>query len=103
MFYHQAVVFTDNLQYSHVIIGANAESGLPNGIAVDSSGQFLYVAFFETNCIRKFKVDGSFITQFGTNGSDKGQFNSPGGLVVYRRRQDGYMYAITIMTEYKYS
>ena len=91
VFYHQAVVFTDNLQYSHVIIGANAESGLPNGIAVDSSGQFLYVAFFETNCIRKFNMDGSFITQFGISGSDEGQFNSPGGLVVSKKTGQLYV------------
>ena len=83
--YHQVIVFTDNLQYSHVIVGANGQSGLPNGIAVDSSGQFLYVAFFETNCIRKFNMNGSFIAQFGTSGSDEGQFNSPGGLVLSKK------------------
>ena len=83
--YHQVVVFTDNLQYSRVIVGASGESGLPNGIAMDSSGQFLYVAFFESNCIRKFTMNGSFVAQFGTSGSDEGQFNSPGGLVVSKK------------------
>ena len=89
--YHQVVVFTDNLQYSRVIVGASGESGLPNGIAVDSSGQFLYVAFFETNCIRKFNMDGSFVTQFGTSGSDEGQFDYPGGLVVSRKTGQLYI------------
>ena len=83
--YHQVVVFTDNLKYSRVIVGASGESGLPNGIAVDNSGQFLYVAFFESNCIRKFTMNGSFVAQFGTSGSDEGQFNSPGGLVVSKK------------------
>ena len=73
----QVVVFNEQLQYSHVI----QEGGCPSGVATDNMGH-LYVASQYNNCVKKFNMDGSLITQFGTRGSAEGQFNSPSGLVI---------------------
>ena len=73
----QVVVFNEQLQYSHVIQGG----GYPSGVATDNMGH-LYVASHDTNCVKKFNINGSLITQFGTYGSAEGQFSDPGGLVI---------------------
>ena len=39
------------------------------------------------NCITKFKMDGSLLTQFGTSGSDQGQFSSSHGLATSKAGQ----------------
>ena len=79
----QVVVFNEQLQYSHVI-GKGKLTGSPNGVAVDNMGH-LYVV--DRHCIRKFNMDGSLITQLGTRGSAKGEFNSPHGLAISRTGQ----------------
>lgn len=73
----QVVVFNEQLEYSHVIHGG----GNPSGVATDNMGH-LYIADCNNNCVKKFNIDGSLITQFGTHGSAEGQFNDPGGLVI---------------------
>ena len=45
------------------------------------------MAHCDDNSIKKFKMDGSLLTQFGASGSGEGQLNSPGGLVVFKTRQ----------------
>ena len=51
------------------------------GIAADRYG-FLYVADGELNCIQKFRLDdGRFISQYGTEGKENGQFRYPTGLL----------------------
>ena len=73
----QVVVFNEQLQYSHVIQGG----GCPSGMATDNMGH-LYVAYCDTNCVKKFNTDGSLITKLATHGSAEGQFSNPHGLVV---------------------
>jgi DNA-binding beta-propeller fold protein YncE len=51
----------------------------PEAIAVDPSGQFVYVADFNKR-IQKFDSNGKFITKWGgTPGTADGQFSSIGG------------------------
>ena len=78
----QVVVFNEQLQYSHVIQGGDK----PIGVTTDNMGH-LYVACYNTCCVKKFNVDGSLITQLGTRGNAEGQFNYPGGLVVSKTGQ----------------
>ena len=80
----QLVIFDEQLQYSHVI----SESGNGNGkfqcitgIAVDNKG-YLYVADSQLHCIQKFTLNGQFVSQFGSEGTNEGQFNVPCGLVL---------------------
>ena len=73
-------MFNDQLHYSHTIGGKGNLRG-PRGVAMDNVGH-LYVADCDAKCIKKFNIDGSFITQFGTGGSAEGQFRDPHGLVV---------------------
>jgi len=80
---NQLVIFDEQLQYSHVIGGrGNGNGKFQNitGIAVDNKG-YLYVTDGRLHCIQKLTMNGQFICQFGSEGTDKGQFNGPLGLV----------------------
>ena len=80
------VIFDEQLQYSHVIGGrGNGNGNFQNitGIAVGSEG-YLYVADCELNCIQKFTMSGQFVSQFGSRGIAKGQFDYPFGSVLSR-------------------
>lgn len=48
----------------------------PKGIAVDSPGD-IYVTGIGKYCIQKFDSDGNFLTKWGTEGSNDGQFSLP--------------------------
>ena len=79
----QLVVFDKHFQYSHVIGGAGGNGKFQNvtGIAVDKKG-YLYVADCDLHCIQKFKLNGEFISQFGSKGTANSQFRDPYGLVL---------------------
>ena len=74
---NQLVIFGRQLKFLRVI-GGNRFQGI-TGIAVDNKG-CLYVADGKSNCIKKFKLDGQFIGQFGNTGTGGGQFRTPFGL-----------------------
>jgi len=77
------VLLDKHFKYSHVIGGAgsgNRKFKCITGITVDKKG-FVYVADLELNCIQKFKVNGEFVSQLGSEGSANGEFQSPYGLV----------------------
>ena len=80
----QVVVFNEQLQYSHVIQGG----GNPTGVAMDNMGH-LYVAYSNINCVKKFNMDGSLITQLGTGNifNAEGHFNFPHGLAISKTGQ----------------
>ncbi|XP_065886762.1 E3 ubiquitin-protein ligase TRIM71-like [Dysidea avara] len=78
---NQLVVFDKHFQYSHVIGGAGSGNEGITGIAVDKKG-YLYVADSDLHCIQKFKLNGEFISQFGSEGTANSQFKSPYGLVL---------------------
>lgn len=77
---NQLVIFDRQLKFSHVIDGNGRLQGI-TGITVDKNG-CLYIADGKLNCIKKFKLDGQFIGQFGSTGTEKGQFRTPFGLLV---------------------
>lgn len=74
------VIFDRHLKFSHVI-GENGRLQGITGIAVDKTG-CLYVADAKLDCIKRFKLDGQFISQFGSSGTKKGQFRMPFGLLT---------------------
>ncbi|XP_065886751.1 E3 ubiquitin-protein ligase TRIM71-like [Dysidea avara] len=78
---NQLVVFDKNFQYSHVIGGAGGKFQYITGIAVDKKG-YLYVADNFWHYIQKFKLNGEFVSQFGSEGKANSQFKSPYGLVL---------------------
>ena len=81
---HQLVIFDEQLQYSHVIGGrgnGNGKFQLITGIAVDNKG-YVYVADYNLHCIEKLTMNGQFVSQFGSKGTDEGQLSSPLGLVL---------------------
>jgi len=59
----------------------NGQLYLPQGIAVDTSGN-VYVADGFNARIQKFSSDGRFLAKFGSNGSLNGQFYYPEGVAV---------------------
>jgi len=79
---NQLVIFDHQLKFSHVIGGSGNEKlqGI-TGVTMDRKGH-VYIADYKLDCIKKFKLDGRFIGQFGSKGVDKGQFRSPFGLLV---------------------
>jgi len=69
---------------SNTLIGVGSGNGkfqCITGIAVDKKG-YLYVADCKLHCIQKFKLNGEFISQFGSKGTANNQFQSPYGLVL---------------------
>jgi hypothetical protein len=52
------------------------------GVAVDSSGNNVYVADSDNHRIQKFDSNGTFITKWGNTGSEDGQFVFPLGVAV---------------------
>ncbi len=54
----------------------------PNGIAVDQRTGNLFVADFSHNRVIQLDSAGGYLTQFGTTGSDDGQFMGADGVAV---------------------
>jgi len=52
------------------------------GIAVDPTGQYVYVSDGGNNRIEKFDSSGNFLAKWGSLGSGYGQFNAPGKVFV---------------------
>ena len=79
------VVFDKQLKYLRDIgssVYKNDVHKVIRGIAVDNTG-FLYVTEGKQHCIQKFRLhDGKFIGQFGSLGSERGQFRHPAGLMI---------------------
>src|SRR5215217_6121694 len=74
-------------QYSFITKWGNtgSEDGQfvkPFGVAVDSSGNNVYVADSDNHRIQKFDSNGTFITKWGNTGSEDGQFDYPLGVAV---------------------
>jgi DNA-binding beta-propeller fold protein YncE len=61
----------------------NGQLDRPHDIAVDSSGNNVYVAEQGNFRIQKFTSDGKFVTKWGTEGSGDNQFQDPHSVVVY--------------------
>lgn len=78
---HQVVVFDNRLKYSH-LIGNQGDFKSIGGIAVNDETHHVYVADQLSNCVKKFKLDGQFVTQIGRKGTGDGEFRSPCGLLV---------------------
>ena len=53
----------------------------PSGLTVDSSGN-VYVADTNNHRIQKFDSSGNYLRQWGSYGSDNGEFNQPRGVAV---------------------
>lgn len=72
--------------------GTTARFNRPYGIAIDSSGTFLYVGDYNNNCIRQVQVSNGAVTTFagstsGVSGlvngtSANARFNGPSGIAV---------------------
>jgi DNA-binding beta-propeller fold protein YncE len=50
-------------------------------LAVDPSGN-IWVSDYANACIQQFTPNGVFLQQFGTYGSDQGQFHFPSGITI---------------------
>jgi predicted membrane-bound mannosyltransferase/DNA-binding beta-propeller fold protein YncE len=60
----------------------------PRGLAVDKKGN-VYVTDTGNKRVAVFTAEGDFVTQFGTTGTDPGQFDEPVGITV---DQEGLVY-----------
>lgn len=77
---HQVVVFDNKLKFSHLIGGHHGDFKSIGGIAVNDMTEHVYVADQLLHCVKKFKLDGSFVQQIGRKGTGDGEFKSPCGL-----------------------
>ena len=79
------VVFDEQLEYLYDINARAYEEnfqGIIRGATVDKGG-FVYVTDGKSHCIKKFRLDdGKFISQFGTEGTENGQFRQPAGILI---------------------
>ena len=92
---HQLIVFNKNLQFIYAFGGRGKDVGFgtfynPTGLAVDKIGSFLYVAD-QNNLVQRFQMkedsNCQFVSQFGSKGRGKGQFNCPCGLLFTQSNQ----------------
>jgi DNA-binding beta-propeller fold protein YncE len=61
----------------------NGNVEYPEGsIAVDSSGNFIYVIDYSNSRVEKFDSSGNYLAQWGSYGSGNGQFEQPYGIAV---------------------
>ena len=79
---HQVVVFDERLRYSHLIGSSRGEFKSVGGIAVNDITEYVYVADQLLHCVKKFKLDGQFVTEIGHKGTSDGEFRSPCGLLL---------------------
>jgi DNA-binding beta-propeller fold protein YncE len=68
----------------------DGEFNFTNGISVDSSTGYVYVADKDNYRIQKFDSNGTFITKWGSNGTGDGEFNFTNGISV--DSSTGYVY-----------
>jgi tripartite motif-containing protein 71 len=54
---------------------------LPNSIAVNAAAE-VYVGETENNRVQKFDLLGSFLTKWGTEGTDNAEFTAPDGIAI---------------------
>jgi DNA-binding beta-propeller fold protein YncE len=59
----------------------NGEFSIPNGVAVQSSGN-VYVTDYGNNRVQEFTSTGTYVTQWGSGGVGTGEFNGPAGVAV---------------------
>lgn len=50
-------------------------------MAVDSSGN-IYIVDFRNDCIKKLNPEGGLLTQWGREGTENGEFDSPWGIAI---------------------
>ena len=60
----------------------------PQGVTIDADDN-VYIADSGNSRVQKFRLDGTFVTKWGTSGSKSGQFSRPGGICVDK---DGCVY-----------
>ena len=52
----------------------------PRGVFVDSTGKLVYAVDITNDRIQKFDSNGKFITKWGSSGTNRGEFNTIGGI-----------------------
>ena len=93
--YHRVVIFTadETGEVSHMFGEEGNGDGqfvFPVAVAQDPDG-FLYVGEYgDRQRIQKFTLDGTYVTQFGSHGTEEGQFQRPSAIVW----RDGSVYAV---------
>ncbi|MBR1368723.1 hypothetical protein RJ53_04045 [Methanocalculus chunghsingensis] len=85
-FVNRIQTFTPNgtfiTQYQFSQGSGDGEFGLgPVGISIDDDGA-MYITDILNNRVQKFDQNGAFLAQWGSHGSDDGQFRSPSGILV---------------------
>lgn len=93
--YHRVVIFTaaETGEVSHMFGEEGNGDGqfvFPVAVAQDPDG-FLYVGEYgDRQRIQKFTLDGTYVTQFGSHGTEEGQFQRPSAIVW----REGSVYAV---------
>jgi DNA-binding beta-propeller fold protein YncE len=60
----------------------NGQFNWPDAVAVDPTGQYVYVADDHNQRVQEFSPAGTYLAQWGSAGSGNGQFNEPRGIIV---------------------
>jgi peptidylamidoglycolate lyase len=86
--HHQVFKFS-NVGDLLMAVGTEDESGVdqdhfnqPTDVAVSPNGEFFVCDGYGNNRVLKFAADGSVLLQWGTKGSNPGQFETPHGIAL---------------------
>jgi hypothetical protein len=88
---------------------ADGEFALPRSVAVNASGAggvpagTVYVADSFNHRVQRFDADGTFVSAFGSNGTDVDQFQTPTGIAVDQSDGSLYVYDQDNLRVAKYS
>lgn len=61
----------------------------PTDLAIDNRNGDIYVVDSGNNRIQRFDAEGNYLSEFGSFGTENGQFNAPWGVAI---DSDGYVY-----------
>lgn len=79
--------FTTDGKFENISWGEEGEGDgqfyAPAGIAVNASGELVYVVDLNNNGVQKFTSQGTFLSKWGSYGSEPGQFSRPMGTAIY--------------------
>ena len=77
---HEVVILDEDLQVIRTFGQGNGNSKLNNPVGVAIYKDVIAISEYDHHVVKKFSLEGEYLTKFGSQGSGDGQFKNPQGL-----------------------